>query len=209
MAIADKSKIAIISGKDEADINDLWVTLADSYIQALLNRDFSGTKTGSDYLDIRRINDFYTEYTGVRKFAISKCPLKSVDEVTVNPDSSDPETLVEGTDYFIDLAEGTLEFADDFIINLGLRKYKIDYTYGFDDAPDIVKDFANYWAAFMLESDPAKSSDSGAILKEVQIGRYKESYATASTALKAKYSILYQIEPIIINLYKDWDIACQ
>lgn len=205
MAIADKSKIAIISGIAESSIDDLWITLADNWVEALLCRDMeAGLLSATDYLNMRTRNDFLVEYDGVRKFALNKYPVTSVTSVIANPDSDDPATLTADENYFANTEEGTIEFADGYDLNLGQRKYQINYQYGYSSVPSIVEDYANYWAAFMLESDPAKNAD-GALLREVTIGRYKEGYATASTALKAKYSILPALEALIIEKYKNWD----
>lgn len=204
MAIATKVNIATITGKDADDIDDLWVTLADNWVKTLLNQSFDATAQDTQYIEIARLNDFNVDYDGVRKFALDKIPVSSVDSVTYKPDDTSPVTWVENTDYYVDLEEGTIKIDDDETVNIGERMLKVIYTYGYSAAPQAVKDYADYWASFMLESVVAKNAD-GVALKEIEIGRYREAYANSSAALQAKYAILGQLESIILERYKNWE----
>jgi hypothetical protein len=204
MACALKSKVSIISGIPEANIDDYWLKLADDWVKALLNRTFAATASAIQYVDMRTRNDYKDWYDGRREVLLEKMPVLSLTSVIKHPDSTSPETLVSNTNYFLDLETGILTFADDETISVGQRVYKITYTHGYASAPDIVKEYANYWAAFMLESNPAKNDD-GKILKEIEIGRYREAYGQASAYLQAKYSLMNKLEQIIIDKYKVWE----
>lgn len=208
MAIATKAKVAIILGVSESDVVDGYLTIADNYVKLLLNRTFDGITSAEHYIDTRARNDYYESYyDGVRDFVMPNFPVTEITSVLLNPDSDSPTTLTEDTEYFVNLGSGFITLADNFFPEQGQRRLKVNYKYGYSTAPDDVIDFASYYAAFLQESRTsiAKNND-GSILKEVEIGRYREQYATASTALKMKYTdFLTQMEGLIVQKYKVWE----
>ncbi len=205
-SIADKTKISIISGIPIASIDDMWPLLAENMVKSLLNRDFDSTaKEHIQYIDTVNRNDYYGTYDRVKTFVLERTPVTEVDTIEYLPDSDDPEVLVADQDYFVNLSAGMITMADSFIYAKvpAERAFKITYSYDYTDAPQAVKDYANFLAAFLLESGVVRG-ESGGILKEVEMGRYREAYMDSSLALKAKYGMLNRLEQDLIDKYKYW-----
>lgn len=205
MTIAVKESVSIISGIAVSDIDDIWLTSVDNMVMLLLNRDFASVKSDTQYFDVVNRNMFYVNYDRTLKFVLRCTPVNSVTSVYANPDSDDPDLLTVDDNYFVNLDSGWIELRDTYEPPIGQRMLQVNYNWDYADAPDEVVTYANYLCAFLLESQPAKSAD-GNLLKEVTIGRYKEAYAAASTALKAKYeSFLSTMEELLVQKYKVWD----
>ena len=206
MAIAVKSSVAIILGVAEATIDTLFLTMADNFVKTLLNRDFASEKSDDYYLDLRQKNDYMVQYDGPREFVLPKFPVNSVTSVIESPDSTAPTTLVANTDYFVNLAQGTVTLQDDYSPPVGQRKLKITYKYDYSTAPSDVIDFANYYAALLKESNPLPKNSDGALLAEVEIGRYREKYVTSDAVLNTKYGkFLTELEGLLVQKYKVWE----
>ena len=209
-SIVDLEKVENLTGIDAGDIKIDLIEYVDEYVRTILNRDFHGEETDTQYIDIENMNDFLVGYDGVREFTLRKYPVVSVESVTLNPDPDSlttpatPTVLTEGVDYFVNLSAGVIKLSDDLELVAGSRKIEVQYTYGFTEAPARVKAFANMMLAKILESEPTKNS-SGQILSEIEIGRYREKYADIVTSLRTKYETLRTMEAAIIQKYKNWD----
>lgn len=197
--------ISILSGIDVDNIDAYWLVSTFKRVKTQLNRDFANHTGEIQYYDLRNRNDYVANYDRVRKFQCSKYPMTAFTSLIYAPDSDSPETLTLNTDYFVNLEEGTFELADTWHPSKGQRRIKATYAWGYADIPEEIKEYVKYLVAFALESTPAKNSD-GVPLKEVEIGRYREAYATTSTALRAKYDMLPRLEQIITDKYKNWDL---
>jgi hypothetical protein len=202
-SIADKTKISIISGIPIASIDDMWPLLAENMVKSLLNRDFASAKNHIQYIDTVNRNDYVRNYDRVTTFVLDRIPVSSVTSVIYLPDSDSPEILVADTDYFVDLPSGCIKLSNSFEMEPTQRAFKITYAYDYSTAPQEVKDYANFMAAFLIESGVARG-ESGGILKEVEMGRYREMYFDSATALKAKYGILGKLEQDLVDKYKYW-----
>lgn len=209
MAIADKTNVSIITGIDFDCIEDQFLTMADNYIKSLLNRDFNNSENSRiEYIDLINRNDFVTNYDRVLEFILERNPVTSVTSVISDPDNDDGGTvLTVDDDYFVDLELGSIKLNEDLQIQPGQRKLKVIYKWGYADAPDEVKDFANWYSSFLIESRKSFVTNSdGAVLKEVEIGRYREAYGVPSGYLDGKYKkYLDSLENIIEQKYKIWD----
>jgi hypothetical protein len=206
-AIATAAGVAIIAGCTVESVSAGILSLADNHVKLLLNRDFDSIKSHVYYVDVENRNEFVDEYDRSRDFALLLRPVTEVVSVISNPDADAPDTLVEDTDYFVNLDDGSIKFSDDFDLLIQERSLKITYSYGYSSAPAEVVDYANYFASYIKDTIPAlaKNSD-GAILKEVEIGRYREAYADGGAMLKSKYTaFLQELKSLIIQKYKIWD----
>lgn len=211
MAIADRERVAVILGESDVEVvEDIFLTMADNYVKTLLNRNFnSNANSQSDYFDTERRNLYYAGYNGHVTFSMSKTPINSFTSLIHMPNDSDGgDTLTEDTDYYLDLSSGlfTLTRIFEDKMNTGQRTLKATYTWGYALAPAEVIDFASMIAARMQESRVAAPVNAdGALLKEVEIGRYRESYATPSTMLKGKYEGIAAMESLLVQKYKVWE----
>ena len=209
-SIVDLEKVENLTGIDAGLIKIDLIEYVDEYVRAILNRDFHGEETDTQYIDIENVNDFLAGYDGVRDFALRKYPVVSVESVTLNVDAESltvpatPTVLTAGIDYFVNLGAGVITLSNDLELVSDIRKIEVKYTYGFIEAPARVKAYANMMLAKILESEPTKNAE-GQILSEIEIGRYREKYADIATSLKAKYDTLRVMEEAIIQKYKNWD----
>lgn len=206
MAYATLAKVSSITEIPEVQIDSTFLTLADNYVEMLLNRSFESTETATDIYDIPDRNVYYEGSQSPYIFPLNNSPLISVQSVYL-----DDVLQTVDTDYWIDYGSYSIKFnseeIDDDELPWGQRKVKISYTYGYSSAPAIIVDFASFIAAHMVDSTTAlQKSDSGSILSEVEIGRYREKYANPASFLEGKYGkILGQMQEAIIDKYKLWD----
>ena len=218
MSYATKSIVSEISGISEANISDTFLTLADSAVHRICNRTtFESIITAEEYFDTIRRNLYLEGDIGSREYPIVNWPVTSVDKVYLISRGLDSDSVVTVTTteltlnngYFLDNNERgcIVKISDGTSIPVGLKVIKVEYKYGYPTAPQDVKDFCNYYAAFLTESRKAFPTNSdGSPLAEVEIGRYRERYANPNTAYKSKYGdILSQMQDTLELRYKLWE----
>jgi hypothetical protein len=217
MSYATKANVAIISGIAEASINTLFLTIADREVERLCGRSFGTAASKTEYFDIENRNVFIDGDIGSREFALTKHPVNSITSVQSISRYSDinnviqelTSTLDAEDDYYLwnDDGEGIIEIPVDYELPVGPKALKIVYNYGYATVPNDILDYANYYAAYLAESNfnnPVNAT--GNPLSEVEIGRYREKYADPIRLKQSKYdSVLKSLEETLILKYKLWD----
>lgn len=217
MSYATKANVAIITGKDVSAINDFFLNVADREVERVCNRDFEAHTGEIEYFDTKRRNVFFEEDIGSRDFPLSKWPVTAVSEVALiyrNTDANQvvtetESTLVADDTYFLDnLDRGAIvKLSQAIDPPIGHKSIKVTYNWGYSEVPDDVKDFADYYAASLVEAGVSVPTNAdGAPLSELELGRYREKYANPATVYKGKYgTMLEQLKEILISRYKFWE----
>lgn len=218
MSYATKENVAILSGISESSIEDLFLNLADSAVHRICNRSsFESTLSKTEYFDIERRNIYSEEDIGSRDFPLSNWPVTAVSGVTLiyrNTDANNVVTetssaLTEDNGYFLDnLDRGCIvKLSNEIDPPIGHKVLKVVYTWGYSSVPQDVKDFCDYYAAALAEGKLSVPKNSeGYPLSEVEIGRYREKYASPSNVYKTKYgNILAAMEANLVDRYKIWE----
>jgi len=117
-------------------------------------------------------DEFYHYYGGA--LAPRNTPLQSVSQVEYNNgdiESPDYEVLTEDEDYTVILERSQIHFIEGFSPKHGLKRFKLDYTYGYNSVPSRVKMLATKMVAkrvldSLLSSD-VNQDDAGI---DVQVG---------------------------------------
>jgi hypothetical protein len=219
MPYATKANVALLSGIDVGDINDIFLTLADSAVHRICNRVSFETvvEDCEEYFDIERRNVFYENDVGSRNYPLSNWPVTSVSAVELIYRSTEANNVVTATTtsltldsgYFLDnLERGCIvKISSETDMPIGKKVLKVTYNYGYSSVPQDIKDFCDYYAAALVQGNlSVPVSSTGAPLVEVEIGRYRERYANPATVYKNKYGIiLEEMEKNLINRYKIWE----
>jgi len=205
--IVDRQRVLDFSGIALNSLNSAFISLADRHIKNILGKDFDGgILTSEEYIDLVQRNLFYVSYDGPRNVNLEKTPIVSFTSLTRNPLETNPTTLVQDEDYFINLEAGIITFSDSLELISGLKVLKATYTYGYSSVPEDVEDYASMMCAMLHEGSTINAkNDAGAILKEIEIGRYRESYGNTSAYLKEKYSLLDSMREELVQKYK-WGV---
>lgn len=97
--------------------------------------------TGQDALTTTTETDAYLDGTGVAGLQLPAYPVSDVAAVSVYSDrtDTDPEVLVENTDYVWNGATGIVHRIDGGVFTRGRQNVKVTYTYGESSAPADVK----------------------------------------------------------------------
>jgi hypothetical protein len=201
------TKVAVISG---LVYNPIYAEITDNHINEVLGYDASdGVRSVQQYFDIENMNEYFVSYDGSLKFVLNRPVIYRVDQVISEPDIDNPDILVENTDYWVDLVTGIVNISADFELIKGQRALRIDYRWGFvnNNYPEILNNYADLYCAMLHElfKSSAKNSD-GAVLKEVEVGRYRELYDTSNLSIKTKYEPL--LRTLLTNIeskYKLWE----
>lgn len=216
MAYATKANVAVITGKDETAIADLYLSIADREVERVCGRTFSSTTSQTEYFDTENRNVFTQGDIGSRNFPLSKHPVVSVTSVQTITRYSDVNNIIQETetdlelddDYYLsnDNGEGIIHIPEDYELPIGPKSLKVIYTYGYASTPDDVKDYADYYAAMLADSGlNIPTNTSGHPLAEIEIGRYREKYADIVKIQKSKYDVILQrLEDVLIDKYKLW-----
>ncbi len=207
-AYASKVNASVISGLPTTDIPDYFVTTADQFIEEMLGREFG--------LALDQIDFFDVPPGGLQTIQLHKFPVISITTLRDNQRGSNPEDLVEDTDFTVDKQAAILKLIkDDFNIlkgsttlTVGTKTVKVTYTYGYETTPNAVKLFADWYLAWLTEVkkslDNMKSN--GAILSRVQVGDYAEAYSTNNRSIDSKYkSVLADMSFVLVRKYQTWD----
>ena len=217
MAYATKANVAIISGKSEASINDLFLTIADREVERICGRSFGTTASKTDYFDTENRNVFVQGDIGSRDFPLTIKPVISITSVQTIRRYSDANQVIQelttdldaDDDYFLynDDGEGIIKISPEYELGIGPKSLKVVYTYGYASVPNNVKDYADYYTAMLASSNlDLPSNASGYPLAEVEIGRYREKYVDISKIQSGKYGdILKRLEDVLVTKYKLWD----
>jgi hypothetical protein len=197
--------------KDIADlasinvIKDNFVKSADRHIESIIGYDLdTGSQSCTEYFDVEQTNEFYVNYAGERNWVLKNLPVTAITSVTLDP-VDNPDVLVADDDYFIDLAKGILTIDNDVEIIMGQRKIKVIYSYGFVTIPNDIKEYASWYCAMLHDVlGSVAKNDEGAVLQEIEIGRYRERYNDSGSVLKNKYLVLADMRSQIEAKYKVW-----
>jgi hypothetical protein len=217
MSYATLANVAVISGKAQADINALFLTIADREVERICGRSFGSTVQKTEYFDVENRNVFINGDIGSRAFPLSKYPVVSVSLVQTIRRYSDVNQIIQELtstldaedDYFLynDDQEGIIKISEDYELGIGLKSLKVVYTWGYASIPNDIKDFADYYAAMLADGNfntPVNAT--GNPLAEVEIGRYRERYADAAKVKESKYgAIILSLQDILVTKYKLWD----
>lgn len=216
MSYADKPTVSALSGIAEADINQIFLDLADNAVHRICNRESFDTEVQNleEFFDIKRRNIYFENDIGSRDFPLENWPVTAVSEVALI--YRDNEGVISGTTvltldsgYFLDnLTRGCIvKIPKDYDIAIGIKTMRVTYNYGYSSVPQDITDFCNYYAAAI--ADGAKSvpvNDDGNPLAEVEIGRYREKYANPSTVYATKYgTVLKEMADNLVVRYKIWE----
>ena len=216
--MSSDSGVASDSYVDRASVDTLtsgmsWVPLyariTDAHINEVLGwNGLGGLKSIQQIFDIQNRDEYACNYDGERKFVLDRPAIYRVDSVISEPDSTDPEYLVEDSDYWVDLDTGVVTIDDDFDLVKGQRTLRFDYRWGWvgGQYPVIVSTYASLYCASLREmmKSTAKNDD-GLPLKEIEIGRYRELYDTANTSIKSKYDSMLRDMKKELEKYKLWE----
>jgi hypothetical protein len=214
---ATKGNVAIISGKNANNIDELFLTIANREVERICGRSFGATASQTEYFDTKNRNVFVQGDIGSRDFVLSKHPVVSITSVQTIRRYSDANQVIQeiettldaDDDYYLhnDDGQGIIHIPEDYELAVGPKSLKVVYTWGYANIPNDVKDFADYFAAMLADNNfNIPTNASGHPLAEVEIGRYREKYADISKVQKGKYSsILARLEDILVTKYKLWD----
>jgi len=204
MAYVTNATVAEISGIAVGDLKTSLITIAESYIENLVNFDMDkGIDAEIQYFDIENLNDFYTNYDGMREFVLTKRPVTSVTYVKIDPYGTNSE-LIYNTEYFVNYGNSIVTIASTYALETGKKMLKIRYRWGFLTVPQDVQDYANWYCAMLQELQPSVAkNDNNVVLKEVEIGRYREAYDVTNLTIRTKYSsVLDGMRKVIEEKYR-------
>jgi len=202
MSYAEAARVAAILGIDQAEVSATLLTMADNQVDLITNRSFGTLTDEQAIFDIEDRNYFWHSGSNTYIFTLDCSPVDSITKVVLDGEELTTEQ------YWAELKSDSVKFNKEQIegIPSGQRKVIIDYKYGYAEVPEVIKDYASYLAAHIQDSvASAPKDDNGAVLSEIEIGRYREKYASLDSYLKGKYGkILQQYHDMIIDKYKLW-----
>jgi hypothetical protein len=217
MGYATKSSVAIISGKSEDSVSSLFLQVADREVERICGKSFGiVTEDYEEYFDIDRRSVYFRHDIGHRGFPLGKFPVVSIGSVQLiyrNTDANNvvtttTTTLTADEGYFLEnLPNGAIiKLSGDIEAPIGKKVLKVTYNYGDELVPKDVMDYANFYAASLVEMKASVPTNSdGAHLSEIEIGRYREKYANPATVYKGKYgNFLTKLESHLESNYKEW-----
>jgi len=209
MSYVTNATVSALTGIDVDDLVSVLISLAESHIETLVGYDLDGgAQSRVQYIDVIQRNKFYTNYDGVRDFTLDRFPVISVSEVIVDPDSNTDALSESDYEYWIDDDVSMVKINNDTALEVGQRKLKFTYTWGYVSVPQEIQDYANLYCAMLHDSyqSIAKNS-SGNILKEIEMGRFRELYDLKSESTMSKYKTLglFNLQDQIITKYRIWD----
>lgn len=203
MSYATKSNVSNISGIDSDNVSDIWLTMADQHVEDLLGYDMdSGLDNRIQYWDILNRNDFYTNYDGHREFVLDRWPIVEMVYLKNDPYNT-PTELTLNEDYWINYIANIIVVNSNIDIEQGQRKLKAKYSWGYESIPSDVSNYADMYAAMLQEMNRnVARNNSDKILREIEMGRWREKYDIDNKAVKSKYAnILSSLGNKIITKY--------
>jgi len=109
-----------------------WIKEASDYIRDLADREYDSVS----------VTDEFVHYYGSDFIGLKQAPIQSVSEVEYNAGSisdTDWQTKTEDEDYTVIKDRGQLKLLKGFSPKEGLKRFRVDYTYGESDVPATVR----------------------------------------------------------------------
>lgn len=201
---SEKANAAEISGLAETDILDYQVTIADNFVEMLLNRSFGEATSHIDYYDINGDE---------RSLQTTRWPIISITDFIDNQRETNHTHLVEDTDFFVDKEAGLIMLVEDEFnilkgsayLTKGNKTVKVIYTWGFSETPEDIKVFADWvlaWIAEIKKTLNASKSTDGQVMRRIRAGNYEEAYDVGNTAVDHKYKgVLADMTGFMVRKY--------
>ena len=191
MAYAVSATVASILGIDVGDVNADLMAIGDAHLESIIGWDMDKGKDAEiEYFDVLRRNEYYVNYDGHMGFTLKRKPIIRVTDVIMDPYGAQT-VLTLNDDYRVKYEDSIIIINDSVNLDVGTNMLKIRYEFGYVTLPADIVACANLLAAYYHDSNHIAKNDAGAILKEIEIGRWRELYDISGSAVNTKYKRLF------------------